>query len=560
MKYFARRIQKLDGLWDFAFADHCDTPENPRWNELVFADKISVPGVFDTLPPTAGRRGTGFYRTCVEIVQDGTVEIRLGGLGLWGAIFWDRKLVGVDDLPYSGMSFSCETSAGEHELIIAVDNRLDFKRTPLFSQFYDYYGHGGIYRSVEIHELPQLSIDRALIRTVSLQTGEIAAKLLFHGNPGKTAKLGFAIDGDEFQTIEVAVAEGVAEFYAIVKNPKPWSPESPCLHRICVKLDNGCAIEETFGLRTIEARKGELLLNGKPLTLHGVCRHETHPQFGPALPTQLLAEDIAWLKELGCNFVRGSHYPQDQRFLELCDQYGILVWEEGIGWGDRDNHFSDPGFCSGQLRQLPLMVKNSYNHPCVILWGFLNEGDSSSQLARPFYASMAKELRRLDPTRPITYASMFFEKDIDFDLVDVIGINAYPGWYAEDRDKVRPLEDIAPRLDRFTAFLKENHFDDKPLILSEIGAGGIYGWRDRMRSFWSEEYQSEYLAEVCRYLETHPRFCGVALWQYCDGRTYQSGYALGRPRAFNNKGLLDEYRRPKTAFETVREYFHKSQK
>ena len=513
---------------------------------------MAVPGVFDTLPPDAGRRGTAFYRTKVVTSSD-RLRLKLNGLGLWAAVFLDRKLIGVDDLPYTGVSFDFTSAAGEHELVIAVDNRLDFQRTPLFSQWYDYYGHGGIYRSVELHELAACSFDRVEVRTLSLD-GRVGVKLFLSGAVPETLEFTCTFDNEAPRAITAAVTEGALEFEARLANPALWSPESPQLHTVRLEAGNE-AIVERFGLRTIRAEKGRLLLNDAPLKLLGVCRHETHPQFGPALPLQLLREDVAFLRELHCNFVRGSHYQQDPRFLDLCDRFGILVWEEGIGWGDPEAHLTDPGFQSGQLRQQKWIVSNSFNHPSVILRGFLNEGDSESVPGRALYETIAAELRRLDPTRPITYASNHYERDINFDLVDVISLNAYPGWYAEDREAVRPLGEIAPALDRFIAWMDQQGFGDKPFIVSEIGAGGIYGWRDRFRAHWSEEYQADYLDEVCRYVLSHDRVTGVALWQYCDGRTYSSAYALGRPRAFNNKGLVDEYRRPKLAFETVRRHF-----
>ena len=548
-----RRIHRLDGLWQFSFVAECADPEHPDWNALAFDDLMAVPGVFDTLPPDAGRRGVGFYRTWITTNAD-RLRLKLNGLGLRATLFLDRKLIGIDDLPYTGICFDFPSGGpGKHELVIAVDNRLDYQRTPLFSQWYDYYGHGGIYRSVELHELAPCSFDRVEVRTLSLD-GRVGVKLLLSGNVPE--KLDFTCSFDDVapQSMTAAVNDGALEFEARIANPALWSPESPRLHTVRLEAD-GEAIVERFGLRTIRAEKGRLLLNDAPLKLLGVCRHETHPQFGPALPLQLLREDVAFLRELHCNFVRGSHYQQDPRFLDLCDRFGILVWEEGIGWGDNETHLTDPGFRSGQLRQQKWIVANSFNHPSVILRGFLNEGDSESLPGRALYETLAAELRRLDPTRPITYASNHYERDINFDLVDVISLNAYPGWYAEDREAVRPLGEIAPVLDRFIAWMDQQGFGDKPFIVSEIGAGGIYGWRDRFRAHWSEEYQADYLDEVCRYILSHDRVTGVALWQYCDGRTYSSAYALGRPRAFNNKGLVDEYRRPKLAFETVRRHF-----
>ncbi len=552
--YPGRKVIRLDGLWDFAFTPGCADPAAPDLGRVSYTDRQAVPGVFDALPEYAGQRGTAFYRTRVE-TGPGRLLLKSGGLGLWGALFWDGRRVGVADLPYSGMEFEFEAgSGGEHELVVVIDNRFDYQRQPLLSQFYDYYCHGGIFRSLELHELPTLSLGRAGVRTLDLN-GRVEVRAHLSGELPEQVEVGCRFDREPVAKLTLPVLDGVVSFEAQLADPAQWSPATPALHTLELTLPNGDRIIERFGLRTIEAKTGKLLLNGDPLKLHGYCRHESHPEFGPALPLQVVIEDLQLLRKTGCNFVRGSHYPQDQRFLDLCDENGILVWEETIGWGDRENHLGDPNFRSAQLRQLPWMVKNSFNHPAVIIWGFLNEADSSLPAARPFYQEMAETLRRLDGSRPITYASMFYEKDINFDLVDIISLNAYPGWYANDPEAMRPLGEIRSRLDVFLAFLREAGFDDKPFILSEIGAGAIYGWRDRFHAHWSEEYQADYLDEVCSYVDETDRIAGVALWQFIDCRTFSTSYALGRPRAFNNKGLFDEYRRPKLAFDVVRKHF-----
>ncbi len=552
--YPGRRILFLDGVWDFHFTENCPDPARPDFDAVVYDDQMAVPGVFDMLPRYAGKRGTGFYRTRVRVPARRRLLLKLRGVSLYAAVFWDGRPVGIDDLPYSGVEFQFDSGeSDEHELVIVIDNRLDFNRTPLFSGYYDYYGYGGIIRSVELHQLPDFAFDRATVRTLSL-SGRVRVNVTFSGNVPEEVAFRCRFDDGPESELHFTVAGENVEFEADVPSPTLWSPEKPNLHTLTLWTEND-AITECFGLRTIEASRGELLLNGKPLTLRGVCRHESHPEFGPALPLQILFEDVGFLKELGCNFVRGSHYPQDQRFLDLCDRNGILVWEEGIGWGDGREHVENPVFRSAQLRQLAPMVKNSGNHPAVILWGFLNEGDSSAPECRSLYAEMAKELRRLDDSRPITYASMRHEQDINFDLVDVVSLNTYPGWYAQDCETPRPLGEIAPSIDRFLSFLHEAGFDDKPFLISEIGAGAIYGWRDRLKAHWSEEYQADYLTEVCRCIAARKRISGVALWQFLDCRTYATSRALGRPRAFNNKGLLDEYRRPKLAFDAVRRGF-----
>jgi len=296
-----------------------------------------------------------------------------------------------------------------------------------------------------------------------------------------------------------------------------------------------------------------VLLNGTPVPLLGFNRHEAHPQFGHGLPDALMLADLYQLKDLGCNFVRGSHYPQDPRFLDLCDEMGIMVWNEAIGWQHTAEHLTDDAFLTAQKTCVREMVSASVNRASVIMWGILNESASNNPTAKPAYEQLLGLLRELDPSRPLTFASNHPVDDVCFDLADIVSVNTYPGWYHGE------IEDIPGLLDAIFARLAEMGQGDKPLIISEIGAGAIPGWRDWNETRWTEQYQVRLLDTVIRHLfETSDRACGLAIWQYCDLRTSQSARkALGRPRDFNNKGIVDEYRRPKLAYDTVRGLFRR---
>ena len=207
------------------------------------------------------------------------------------------------------------------------------------------------------------------------------------------------------------------------------------------------------------------------------------------------------------------------------------------------------------------MVEASINHPSIVLWGFMNEAGDDKEVGASLLRELAAAVRSVDCSRPVTNATMHIRTALALDAFDVISFNIYPGWYegANTADP-RPLDRIAPTLDEILGRLDTPELRDKPVIISEIGAGGIYNWRDRIAGIWSEEYQADYLDTVCTYFEQRPRVNGLALWQFTDGRTYAAGGVLGRPRAFNNKGTLDEYRRPKLAYDVVKKHFRELEK
>jgi beta-glucuronidase len=239
------------------------------------------------------------------------------------------------------------------------------------------------------------------------------------------------------------------------------------------------------------------------------------------------------------------------RFLDLCDELGICVWNEGTAWQPYVDHLQDPHFLDAMKLNLREMVASSINRPSVILWGICNEGHSHKTESRPAYAELLEMLRDLDGTRPVTYACNHPLDDECLDLVDVVAINTYPSWYGPEGD----LQAIGKRLDQVVRHLDKTVSPEIPMILSEIGAGAIYGWRDWNERRWTEQYQAALLETVIEHIFVkRDRWCGLSIWQFGDGRT-EENKAIGRPRQFNNKGVLDEYRRPKMAYQAVRQLF-----
>ncbi len=554
-----RAVHDLGGVWEFAFLGDAELDAlDPA--AVVFNDRLAVPGVFDATPAYAGKRGVACYRTTVAASPGTAGVLRLGGCGFNTRVFVDGVLAGRCDLPYSGFTVFAPASSGrERVLVVAVDNRYDRGRQPLMEPWYDFYGYGGIYRDVVWTEVrTPCWLDRARVTVLDPERGRVRLDIVLAGRVPAVCDFSVSFDGGGATTTKgVAVREGLARLELAVPNPRVWSPEHPALHTVTVGA-GGDAVTERFGLRTIRTEGRDLLLNGRRLKLKGYCRHEAHPQFGPALPEMQLVQDLQLLRELGCNFIRGSHYPQSQRFLDLCDELGFLVWEEALGWGGRKEQWDLPAFLEANVAQIGAMVANSFNHPAVILWGFLNEGQSHLPEYRPVYERCFAAARALDRSRPVTYATMYTRPprfDLCLDLADVVAFNIYPGWYAHDGEAVRPLHEILPCIRRCLQDVAERGQGGKPFLLSEIGAAALYGWRDPLRAHYTEEYQAEYLDVVCREVMANDAIAGVSLWQFCDCRTYAGALALGRPRTFNNKGTFDEYRRPKQAAQVVKRIF-----
>ena len=509
----------LDGIWEFAWTrDYSDQP--------VFDSFAAVPGCFDAEGLRFNQRGVGWYRRKIT-VSAVKQRLKIGSFGLHAAVFLDGKLLAESYLAWSPLITEFTAEPGEHELVIRVDNFIHDH--PVFKRFYDFYAFGGIYDHVTLDEVGKQEIRTLEILPLDHTTGEILLRI-----ETSAPVLKVAFDGGAEQTFE-----NTRELRLKVPDFKVWSPEHPCLHTVRVNERT-----EEFGIRTLDWSGPKLKLNGKEITLLGVNRHESHPEFGPATPEHLIASDLLRIKQAGLNFIRGSHYPQREFFFRMCDKLGLLVWEEPLAWGNSAEDLADPRFLDTVAEQLELTIRRSFNHPSLIIHGFLNECASDTDEGVHAVSRLMDICHKLDPTRPATFASNRPLRDRCFHLTDIVAMNVYPGWYGDD-----DLSAVPEKLDGFARLCP-----GKVKVISEIGAGAIYGSHSEEPYVpWTEDYQAEFISVVMKSVLKNPAWSGLMLWMFCNANTYtETPHKTGRPRGYNNKGLLDEYRRPKAAWRTLR--------
>ncbi len=548
-----RLVKELSGIWDFTFMGDVD-PGTVEVTALDWNDRMAVPGCFDATPAYAGRRGLVAYRTTVFLRDNTPHRLIFDGVHHWCRVYAGGKQ--LCDHVGGFTRFAADITGhepGEVEIVVLADNRIDYARSPLHLEYFDWYHYGGIARSVELHQLGRCWIDRVQVVTEEIAPPRIRTIVDYSAIdiPGPTA-LSIRWDGREVlrEQVDLTDTSGWIERTLELPDASLWSPEHPNLHLLHVELGED-DMRERIGVRRVRVEGAQILINDEPVRLLGFCRHDAHPQFGHGLPEAVLGADVQQLRDMGCNFVRGSHYPQDVRFLDLCDEAGICVWSESIGWQHTAEHLTDPHFMQAQVTNIDEMVTQSTNRPSVIMWGILNESHSEDPACRPAYETLLGRLRELDPTRPVTYASNHPFDDRCLDLIDIISINSYPGWY------IGKIADIPTLLDKIVNHLDATSPTRKPIIISEIGAGAIPGWRDWNEAHWTEQYQAKLLDMVIRHLfMDRERVCGLSIWLYNDFRTSELvSRLLGRPRSYNDKGVVDEYRRPKLAYDVVKGHF-----
>ncbi|MBR2374410.1 MAG: hypothetical protein IKA87_09310 [Lentisphaeria bacterium] len=537
------QLQDLSGMWEFVFLK--DEIQDSLPAGLSFDSFAPVPGCFDLLPDSYLRRGTGIYRRKVEI--SGPVALTLEGVGLRGKVFWDGVLIADIDCAFSQRCVRFDAGAlSEHELTVAVNNEFEDVPSAMFFRNYDFYAHGGIYRKITIRKTAEFDLEFLNVLPIDPDSGTVELRLKLLGDTAACKEVSIAFDHN--QPLSYKLHDG--GFCGTLKVPSPrlWAPAHPELHRVTAMV-NGISFTREFGLRKIEIKNGSLFLNNEKLFLIGVNRHDAHPDFGYAVPQSLQIQDIVMLKSAGFNCIRGCHYPQSDDFLSMCDRAGMLVWEESLGWGNRESSMTDELFQKRQIFETEQMALKSINHPCVIIWGFLNECASELQSSRTLIKSLAEVLHRTDPTRPVTNANYRGTRDCCLDLGDIISFNTYPGWYTGGSDQFFDPEAVRKDLGVLEELASRDEYKDKPLLISEIGAEAMFGLRGGQR--WSEDYQADLQEFVLRYVSNSKRCSGVLFWQYCDARTYISEQSQDKACGFNMKGLLDGYRRPKEAWRRL---------
>ena len=520
----------LDGSWSFRFEEG-KMLESASGADFPAADTIPVPACYDMMPKWYMKRGTGLYRrtfTLAAPMKDAVLVV--DGMGVRAKFEIDGKSLGVHPYPYARLEVPVgHLSAGEHTIFAAVDNTLAWPQVKMARPYYDFYLYGGFYHGVKLVERKP----KVFVRTLDYRTGKIEVQ----------------VEGGEKKTMTVP------DF-------KCWSPEEPNLTTIEV-----AGRKVRFGIRQIEARNRKIYLNGKEIFLKGFNRHESDWLNGAATGEAVMLQDIQRLKSLGGNFIRGAHYQQCERFLDLCDENGVMVWEESLGWGNgqdytnrnfKPNELTDEEFCEMQVRQTREMVRASFNHPSVVIYGFLNECASQKPECKVLVDRLIETIRAEDTGRLVTFACNITEKDICNTNTDIIAFNTYPGTIPMQPGTEAELrKNVSGTFNDIVRKFRER-YPDKPIMVSESGCGGEFGRRGEYASPNTEEFQNEYLTDIFETLWANPDVVGFSIWQMNDGRTRErfGGVAVSAFFGGSVAGVFDRLRRPKLSAETVRKYFN----
>lgn len=572
----SRKTQSLNGKWQYIVDPYETGYRNYRWDERNENDKeaywntdqpenktdrkehgyidnysLNVPGDWNSQDAKfLYYEGTVWYKKSFDVQlpkEDEKVFLYFGAVNYQADVYLNGKKLGMHRGGFTPFNFEIPAGVLKQQnnfLVVKVDNKRYKDEIPTLNT--DWWNYGGITRDVNLVFIPKNFI---LDYSLQLQKGSVSAK-------NKTVEGWVKLNApvNEEITIEipelklkkkVSVNGDQANFNFRLSQVQLWSPETPKLYQIIVSSKED-RVEDKIGFRTIDVVGKQVLLNGKPIFLRGICTHEEIPQQGRRAYSkedalQLLGE----ARELNCNMVRLAHYPHNENMTRTADSLGILIWSEiPVYW---TIEFSNDTVLKKAKLQLNEMISRDYNRASIIIWSVGNE-TPVNPVRTKFMSSLVQAAKQLDGSRLISAALEVHNingvQTIDDPLgefTDIISVNEYLGWYGGLPSSCRSV--------------KWDVKYSKPLFFSETGAEALGGFHGDSLTRWSEEYQEWFYEEQIEMMKRMPdNYVGMSPWILNDFRSprrnnpvYQEGW--------NNKGLFDHNGKKKKAFYILKAYY-----
>ena len=468
------------------------------------------------------------YRTRFEVDrddQDSLVFLDFSGVMLASTVYLNGTMIGeyLGGFAPFKVNITENLINGENVLDVFVDSR-ERKDIPPFGHLVDYLTFGGIYRDVHLQILPGVHIKDVAIRTFDVLTAPRISADIQVNQLEPDLKIEAAIFNQEGKELAVTRMELEDILIKLEFNSLPeislWDLDNPVLYtlKVSVLADNKLldSLSSRFGFRKAEFKTdGGFYLNGERIQLFGLNRHQTYPYLGAAAPARLQRQDADILKkELACNIVRTSHYPQSAHFLDRCDEIGLLVFEEITGW----QHIGDSAWQGLVEKELQAMIERDRNRPSVILWGVrVNESIDDDD----FYTRTNQLAHDLDPTRQTGGVRCFLESSF---LEDVFTYNDFSNTVLE------PIQ--------------------MPYLITEF-AGHMFPTK-----IW--DHEERLIDHALLHARIHdlqmgnPKISGAIGWCAFD---YATHIEFGSGDRICYHGVMDTFRLPKWAA-----YFYRSQK
>ncbi len=565
----ARNRTTLNGLWQIivdplenGYYNHRYQPKDNGYfqntkmvspSDLIEYDfdtdmELMVPGDWNTqMDKLYYYEGTVWYKRSFDFDsrEDQLTYLYFGAVNYEAKVYLNGEYLGSHLGGYTPFQFEVTglLKKKDNFLVVKVDNKRKREAVPTVNT--DWWNYGGITRSVQLITVPEQHIMDYEVRLSKENRNTIEGWVALSG-ANTNEKVTISIP-ELKKSVTVEVDEKGIAGYNFAAKPQLWNPDNPKLYQIRISSATD-QIEDKIGFRTIETKGSDILLNGEKVFLKGISIHEEAPfKTGRVTTVEECRILLNWAKELGCNFIRLAHYPHSETMVREAEKMGLMVWSEiPVYWTIL---YDDLNTYQNAENQLTEMIVRDKNRAAILLWSIANETPVSDS-RNAFLGNLAKKARALDNSRLITAAldtqsGGQGEKIIDDPLgevVDVIGVNNYCGWYSGEPSSC--------------AGIQWRTEYDKPMIMSEVGGGALQGYHGEANERWTEEYQDDVYRNNIEMMRNIDFLSGTSPWILMDFRSPRR-HLKKIQKDFNRKGLISDQGEKKKAFYTLQDYYKK---
>lgn len=573
----ARRVMDINGMWNFRFDPEGIGRETDWQYGLKDPELMPVPASFADFFTDKGSReyaGDFWYETDFVVPKewDGKdIHARFGCATHRATVFLNGEEIAFHEggfLPFSAIITEAVKYNQTNKLSVLVNNELREDCIPvgktvtlpngkkMAKPYFDFFNYSGLQRPVKIVALPKERIDDFTVN---------------HHLHDKTAQVEYCVatTGEHNVTVtvfdennkQVALCEGKKGIISL-EDVHLWQPLNAYLYKFVIQItNNGDIIDEyieDIGIRTVEIKGTDILINGNPVYLKGFGKHEDSDIVGRGFNPGVIKRDFELMKWIGANSFRTAHYPYSEEIYQMADREGFLIIDEvpAVGLMASTVNFFDaaigkqtrfferetiPVLLENHLNALRDMIARDKNHACVIAWSLLNEPESTDEHSLPYIEKIFTEAKKVDiQKRPCTFANLMSalpDQCKCYQLCDFISLNRYYGWYILGGFEIETAEmAFRSEMDKW----KEKNLNI-PFIFSEYGADTDGTLHKLPSVMWTQEYQQEYLEMCHRVFDSYDFVCGEQVWNFADFQTTEGTQRLDG----NKKGIFTRQRQPK---------------
>lgn len=529
---------------------------NPKKNQKIEYDfsnepQLTVPGDWNSQSERLEfYEGTLWYKRdfSVDIKNDNRYFIHFGAVNYEANVYLNGKKIGSHKGGFTPFQFEVtnKLKKGKNFLVLMVDNTRKVDEIPTINT--DWWNYGGITRDVTLVETPLNFISDYKIQLAKNEKKIIEGYIEINNStinelvsleiPELKIKKTFKVDDN-----------GLITFKIPVKNIEYWEPENPKLYSVIISSIKE-KITDKIGFRTIKTEGKKIILNGKPIFLKGISLHDENSFIQGRLRSKGdMKTLLTWAKELGCNYVRLAHYTHDKTMLRLADEMGLMVWAEvpvywTISWTNSETY-------KNAENQLEVAIERDKNRASIIIWSVGNE-TPVTEPRNIFMGNLVDKVKSIDNTRLVA-AALEVERDgYNVTVDDVLGkkldlasFNEYGGWYWG-----KPEE-----LSKYNFHIEF----DKPVVISEFGAGALAGFHGDKDTMWSEEHQENIYINQLKMLEKIDGLAGMTPWVLVDFKSPRRQNPVFQ-NFWNRKGLISNNGKKKKAFYVLKAYYESKNK